>query len=110
MSRTRKIIAGVAVGTAVLAAGTGVVLAKAAGDHEQPITGEELEKASAAALAHLGGGRVTGSELQDEEGYYEIEVTRADGRQVDVHLDRNFRVLNDVDDKDAGPDDAGPEE
>jgi uncharacterized membrane protein YkoI len=37
---------------------------------------------------------VTGSELQDEEGYYEIEVTRDDGSQVDVHLDSHFSVLN----------------
>jgi hypothetical protein len=37
---------------------------------------------------------VTGTEVGDEEGYYQIEVTRDDGRQVDVDLDRNFNVLN----------------
>jgi uncharacterized membrane protein YkoI len=60
---------------------------------EQPITGPSLEKASQAALAHVGGGKVTGTETGDEEGFYEVEITRADGGQVDVHLNRNFDVL-----------------
>lgn len=59
-----------------------------------PIGGSELDRASAVALDETGGGRVTGSELRDEEGYYEIEVTRADGTQVDVHLDQNLDVLD----------------
>jgi hypothetical protein len=58
-----------------------------------PITGSALHRASAVALDELGGGEVTGSEAQDEEGYYEIEVTR-DGSQVDVHLDRQFNVID----------------
>jgi uncharacterized membrane protein YkoI len=57
------------------------------------ITGSALEKASAAALDYTGGGLVTETEVGDEEGYYEIEVTRPDGRQVDVHLDADFNVL-----------------
>jgi hypothetical protein len=32
--------------------------------------------------------------VNDEEGAYEIEVTKADGTQVDVHLDSSFHVLN----------------
>jgi uncharacterized membrane protein YkoI len=60
----------------------------------QPVTGSEFQRASAVALDAAGGGKVTGSEKYDEEGYYEIEVTRADGSQVDVHLDRNLSVLD----------------
>lgn len=60
----------------------------------QPVTGSPLDKASAVALDHTGGGRVSGSEIRDEEGYYEIEVTKADGSQVDVHLDSDFNVLD----------------
>jgi hypothetical protein len=37
---------------------------------------------------------VSGSEKNDEEGYYEIEVTRDDGSQVDVHLDRDLNVTS----------------
>ncbi|MDQ4078210.1 MAG: hypothetical protein M3220_18435, partial [Chloroflexota bacterium] len=57
------------------------------------ITGEALDLASEAALDYVGEGRVTDTEVGDEEGYYEIEVTLDDGRQVDVHLDENFEVL-----------------
>src|SRR3712207_5833110 len=60
---------------------------------EQPITGSPLEQASKAALTHVDGGKVTETEVGDEEGFYEVEVTRADGSQVDVHLDRGFDVL-----------------
>ncbi len=60
----------------------------------KPITGTALDKASAIAIDHVGGGRVTGTEFQDEEGYYEIEVTLGDGSQVDVHLDSHFNVLD----------------
>ena len=63
-------------------------------EHEIAITGTALEKASAAALAHIGEGRVTDTEMDDEEGYYEIEITLPNGREVDVHLDEQFNVLS----------------
>jgi len=59
-----------------------------------PIIGSALERASAAALAHIGEGRVTDSEIGDEEGYYEIEIRLNNGREADVHLDENFNVLS----------------
>ena len=59
-----------------------------------PITGIALERASAVALAYIGEGRVTDSEIGDEEGYYEIEIRLNNGREVDVHLDENFNVLS----------------
>jgi uncharacterized membrane protein YkoI len=71
------------------------------GDSQKRITGGSLARASKVALAHTGGGRVTDTEVRDEEGYYEVEVTRSNGSQVDVHLDRNFNLL------DASPDGAG---
>jgi uncharacterized membrane protein YkoI len=95
------VIAALAVGGAAIAGATG-------GDDdgtEKPITGVALERASAAALEETGGGRVTETELGDEEGYYEVEVTLDDGNQVDVHLDRDFNVTSQ-----AGDDDHGDEE
>ncbi len=77
----------------VNAAPPGAPLAEPNDDGEAPITGEALDKASAAALAHTAGGRVTETEVGDEDGYYEVEVTFDDGRQVDVHLDQAFNVL-----------------
>jgi hypothetical protein len=103
-SRRKRIII---VGTAIAALGAGgAAIATAAGDDEdgRPITGAALDKASAAALAHTGGGQVTGTEAGDEEGAYEVEVTRGDGSQVDVHLGSDFRVLGDAADSDADGD------
>lgn len=57
------------------------------------ITGPALEAASEAALEYIGEGRVTDTEVGDEEGFYEVEITREDGSEVDVHLDENFNVL-----------------
>ena len=88
------LIAGGAV-IALAAGGTGVALGTGGGDGAgQPITGSALQRAETAALAETGGGRVTATELRDEEGYYEIEVARDDGSQVDVHLNRDFGVID----------------
>ncbi len=74
---------------------------------DRPISGRPLERASAAALAHTGGGKVTETEVGDEEGAFEVEVTRADGSQVDVHLDSGFRVLGAAGDHDGSAADDG---
>ncbi len=60
---------------------------------DQPITGPDLERASAAALVYVGEGRVTETEIEDEESYYEVEVTLDNGRQIDVQLDEAFNVV-----------------
>jgi hypothetical protein len=60
----------------------------------QPTGGSNIEKAKSIALDQTNGGRVTGTEVGDEEGYYEVEVIKDDGSQVDVHLDRDFNVLS----------------
>ncbi|MBA3261033.1 MAG: PepSY domain-containing protein [Thermoleophilaceae bacterium] len=77
----------------------GAAIAGAAGGGDddktdKAITGQALDRAKAVALDHTGGGKVNGTEVGDEEGAYEVEVTRADGRQVDVHLDKGFNVIN----------------
>ena len=69
-----------------------------AGDDKETknaITGDALTKASEAALARTGGGTVTDTEQGDNEAFYDVEVTRADGSVVDVQLDQNFKVLSD---------------
>jgi hypothetical protein len=101
--RTRW-IAAAAVGIAAIGGGTGIAAATGGDDHDQPITGDALTRASAVAVAHAGGGRVTGSEVGDEDGYYEVEVTLPDGRQVDVHLGRDFGVLTTKADQDTAGD------
>jgi uncharacterized membrane protein YkoI len=91
----RKIIAVVALVLAAAAVVAGIAVGSGGRDDETPITGTALERASAAALAHTGGGRITETEAGDEEGAYEVELTLADGSQVDVHLDAGFDVMGD---------------
>jgi uncharacterized membrane protein YkoI len=80
----------------VVLAGAGVAYASGSGEDssEQQATGAGIEKAKSIALDHTNGGQVTGTEVGDEEGYYEVEIIREDGSQVDVHLDRDFNVLS----------------
>jgi uncharacterized membrane protein YkoI len=91
----KKVLLVLAVAMVVLA-GAGVAYASGSGDDssEQQATGPGIEKAKSIALDYTNGGRVTGTEIGDEEGYYEVEVIRGDGSQVDVHLDRDFNVLS----------------
>ena len=104
---TGTVIAALAVG--------GVAIAGAAGGgdddgSDRAISGNALDQASAAALDHTGGGRVTETEVGDEESYYEVEVTRDDGSQVDVQLDRDFEVVGSEGDDDRGGEDDGAED
>src|SRR5215510_3228013 len=95
--RTKLIGAGALAVSAVVLTGAGVAVASGGGDdegHQVPITGTELDKATAVALQETGGGRVTETEKGDEEGAYQVEVTLDDGTQVDVNLDSNFHVIN----------------
>lgn len=105
MNRKRKIIIGAAIVGALGVAGSTVAFA--GGETETPITGTALEKASAAALAHTGGGTVTETESGDEESLYEVEVTKPDGTQVDVQLDESFTVVGSESD---GKDDKAGEQ
>ncbi len=102
--KTRILITIAAAGA--LAAGGAAVAGAAGGDDDAsdtPISGSALEKAKAAALADTPG-EVTETEVGDEESYYEVEVTRPDGSQVDVQLDRDFKVVS------SSADEAGDEE
>ncbi|MGH9281315.1 MAG: PepSY domain-containing protein [Acidimicrobiales bacterium] len=107
MNRRRVVIVSlVAAGASVAGAG-GIAVAAGGDDGEAPITGAALERATAAALAHTGGGRVTETEVGDEDSYYEVEVTLDDGTQVDVQLDQGFTVVSSEGDDDSSEDDAG---
>jgi uncharacterized membrane protein YkoI len=105
MKGSTKIAVVTAVAAAV-AAGAGVAAAEdAAEGPDTPLTGSSLQRAEDAALAETGGGRVTGTEVGDEESYYEVEVTLDDGRHVDVQLDEDFEVAGrsaDNEDSDGG--------
>jgi uncharacterized membrane protein YkoI len=100
-TRTRKGLIAAGVIAALGASGAAIAVATDNGGDdglERAITGAALEQASDAALEHTGGGRVTDTETGDEESYYEVEVTRDDGGETDVQLDRNFDVVGSEDD------------
>ncbi len=100
MNKRSRVIAISATTLAVAAGGAGLAIAggtggEGANESETPITGSALEQAKSAALDHVGEGSVTGTEVGDEESYYEVEVARDDGSQIDVQLDRGFNVVGD---------------
>jgi uncharacterized membrane protein YkoI len=102
--KKRVLIAVVAI-AALGAGGAAIAGATSGGDDDggdKAITGTALDRASAAALQATGGGKVTETEVGDEESYYEVEVTRPDGSQVDVQLDRGFDVVGQKADHEDG--------
>jgi uncharacterized membrane protein YkoI len=102
--RTKHLAAAVAVVAVAAGVGAAAVAAGSGDDDEAPITGAALERATRAALAHTGQGRVTETEVGDEDSYYEVEVTLDDGSQVDVQLDENFEVVDATPDSDETDD------
>jgi hypothetical protein len=89
--------------------GGGAALAVATGgDDDRPLTGSDLDRATAAALEHTGGGTVIETEVGDDGAAYGVEIRLDDGRTVEVSLDSSFEVIGEEDDDD-GPNDAdGP--
>jgi nicotinic acid phosphoribosyltransferase len=62
-------------------------------DAEKPVTGDDAEKAKAAAVKAVGGG-TAGSVTTDYFGNgYEVTVTKSDGSKVEIHLDSSFEVM-----------------
>jgi uncharacterized membrane protein YkoI len=76
---------------------------KAGGPHaangitETPLTGDTLAKATAAAKAAQPGATVVRAETDAEGAKYEVHMTKADGSQITVKLDANFKVTSTVD-------------
>jgi uncharacterized membrane protein YkoI len=63
-------------------------------DSASPIGAEDRASAERAALDHVGSGTVTDVDRSDAVDHaWEVEVTGADGRDVDVELDATFAVV-----------------
>jgi hypothetical protein len=102
----RKLALIVACVLALGAISAGIAIAAGGGD-EKPLTGSALERATAAALAHTGEGTVVETETGDDGAAYEVEVRLADGSQVEVQLDENFKVTGKEADDDGANDQEG---
>ena len=106
MSRKLLLIVGLAL--VVAAVSGGIAIAAGVGDDDPPLTGASLEKATAAALAHTGGGTVVETEVGDDGAAYDVEVRRPDGKVVEVKLDSSYAVIGQEVDDDGPGDDDGP--
>ena len=109
--RILMIVAGIAVLAALVLGG--VAIAGSSGvlddDGEAQLTGPTADRATAAALKITGGGKANAVERDSENGAtYEVEVTRPDGKTVDVRLDASYnRVAVEGDSEDDGAEQAG---
>jgi hypothetical protein len=98
----RKLVLLVVGAVAVVAATVGVAAPTVGSDDDTPLSGATLERASAAALQHTGGGTVVDSETGDDGAVYGVEIRLADGSQVEVTLDSEFKVIAQETDDDSG--------
>ena len=96
---TKRWIAGGTIALAVIAGGAGFAIA--GGGDDQPLTGSDLDEATAAALEHTGGGTVIETEVGDDGAAYGVEIRLDDGRVVEVALDERFRVIGQESDDDS---------
>jgi uncharacterized membrane protein YkoI len=104
--RVRTLVITAAVVAMLLALGGAGIAYANGGDSEEQVRGPDAEKAKSAAIGAVGGGTVTEVEPDDgiSTGVYEVEVTRDDGSQVEVHLDGDYNVVGQETDED-GPND-----
>lgn len=112
MKVNRRIVVIAAVGATALAAGGAGIAQAVGGESEENVTGPAAGKARSAALDAAGGGTVLEVERQDGDGagVYEVEVRRADGSQVEIHLDAQFKPLGSAPDDDASDKDQGSDD
>ena len=100
MTNRKKLIIGGVATMAAIGISAGVAIAQA--DDDRPLRGATRERATQAALDHVGGGTVTETEIGDDGAAYGVEVRLSDGRQVEVQIDENFTATGvERDDGDA---------
>jgi hypothetical protein len=111
MNRTKKFVAAIGAVAALGAGGAAIAGAVGGGDAgDQGTTGPGAAKAREAALA-ITGGHANAVERDGENGAtWEVEVTKPDGKTVDVRLDENYKLVvieGDGEHADASEPDSG---
>jgi hypothetical protein len=89
-----KTLPAIGIALVAVAVGGGAYAYAGGDDGEGNATGPGADRARRAAVAHLGGGTANEVERGDEEGAWEVEVTKSNGETVDVHLDTSYKVLS----------------
>jgi len=109
MKRTLVVIAAAVLALGGLSAGIAIAAGAGGGD-DPPLTGSTLDKATAAALAHVGGGTVIETEVGDDGAAYGVEIRLDDGSVVEVNLDENLDVIRSEADDDGPGDEDGADD
>lgn len=94
MNRRARIAATAAAGVAIVAAaGAGIGYAFDGDDDE--VTGPAADRARAAAVEAVPGGTAGEVETESDEGAaaYGVQVTAPDGTALEVHLDKDLKVV-----------------
>lgn len=76
-------------------------------DAEAAVTGSAASQAQAAAVKYVGSGTAGPVTSDFTKTGYEVTVTKADGSQVEVHLDSSFNVVQGGPGQFGGPNVAG---
>lgn len=101
--RSKRVLLPTVAAVAVLGIG-GVAWASAA--NADDLRGSERDRVADAATRAVGGTAVEVEVSDDLGGYYEVEVRKDDGTEVEVSLDKDLKVVGrDVDDRDDDFDD-----
>jgi hypothetical protein len=109
------IVAGIAAVAALVLGGAGIAGSQGVGplgDDEASLTGPAADRAKTAALKITRGGTANAVERDSEHGAtYEVEVTKPNGKTVDVYLDASYNLVSvDDDSEENESDDAGEQE
>lgn len=82
----------------VVAVAVAVLLVGCVATDDIPLTGEIRQQAIDAALAEVGPGEVTAAEVGNDGSAYEIEITTADGAELEVRIDESFAIVEVLED------------
>ena len=91
-NRTRNLIIGGAAVLAVVAGGGAYAIADGSKEKEKTLTAAQTQKAEAAAAREVNGQVLYVEYEEDYGGGYEVEMQLKDGSEVEVYLDKSFKV------------------
>lgn len=106
MNKKAKVIVGALAAVAVIGVAASVGFAGGS-DDERSLRGSNYDRATAAALQHVGEGTVIEAEPGDGDAAYEVGIRLDDGSEVEVNLDSDFNVIDSAGDDDGGAEDEG---
>jgi uncharacterized membrane protein YkoI len=106
--KTRNYVIAGAAALALAAGGVGIAQAVGGDDEDESVTGPQADRAKVAALRITDGGTANSVERDGENGAtWEVEVTKPDGKTVDVRLDERYGLV--VVEGDSEAEDGGEE-